>query len=169
VASTKAQRWWGVALVFVSLALAALTVVVATLKHPNTFAAAILQATTIVFSTVGAFVFAQASVRSAAEDLIRRQARSPFRRVRSIYQELGSLLKVLDLQSEKLLALRTGEGSGTLDYEYVDMTIQMLRQLITTQVGTADDALADWRDLVPEEVREIEDEGRRLRGGEGAA
>jgi hypothetical protein len=172
VASTKSQRLWGIGLLIVSVVLAGLTVYLGALKHPNTLAAAILQAVTIVFSTGGAFVFARASVQSAAQEMIRGQARSPFRRVRSIYRELGSVLEALDQQSARFLSLRQGDNPSTLDYEYVDLAMQMLRHLITVQANTADDALADWRDLVPDEVQQIEEEveeARRLRGDGNAA
>ena len=167
--SSKGQYLLGAGLVLVSLALASLTVYVGTLRPPNTLAAAILQAGTILSGTFTAWVFARASVQSAARELIRPHARSAFRRVRNIYQALGRLLRELDRQSLVLFDLRTeGSPNDTIGYEYVDMTMQHLKQLVIAQVSTVDDALADWRDLVPEDVRQIEDEARRLQGDEDA-
>lgn len=169
MASSKSQYWWGAGLVLVSLVLAGLTVYVGTLKHPNTLAAAILQGATLFFGAFAAFIFARASVGSAARELIRPHARSAFRRVRNIYGALGSLLQVLDDQSLTFISLRSEDSPSMLGYEYVDMTIQMLKYLITAQLSTADDALADWRDLVPDEVRQIEEDARQLEGLEDAS
>lgn len=169
VKTSGAQRTWGIVLVILGLGLAVGTVLVAIQKHPNTALAAVLQALTIVAGTVGTYVFAQASVQSAAQELISKQARSPFRRVRAIYQELGRLLQILDDEGSRLLMLRKGGDPATVDYEYVAMTLQMLRNSITAQVSTVDDAMADWRDLVPDEVAQIEEQSRQLEGDGGGA
>jgi hypothetical protein len=167
--TSSAQRAWGIVLLIAALGLAAGTVLVAIQKHPNTPLAAVLQGLALLFSAVGAYVFAQASVQSAAQELISKQARSPFRRVRAIYRELGQLLEILDRQSSQFLVLREGNDPGTLNYEYVAMTMQMLRHSVTSQANTADDAMADWRDLVPDEVAQIEQQTRELEGDSDAA
>jgi hypothetical protein len=38
----------------------------------------------------------------------------------------------------------------------VNGQLAILSALITEQIGTADDALDDWRDIVPDEVEAIE-------------
>jgi hypothetical protein len=141
-------------LLLVTLALASLTVYVGTFKHPNTLAAAILQGAALVVGVAAAYFFARASIQSAAKELVATRAFSAFRRVENIYKALGNLLGVQDEQLVKFLAMRTGETRGIVDI-YVEMAIETTRQLLIQQINTADDALADWRDLVPE-VQQIE-------------
>ena len=163
----RRSRWTvagrGAALVAVSIGLGILTVYVGTRTHPNTFATLLLQAITLVFSTYGAYVFAKASVEDAARALVTPHARSAFRRVRSIYEALGRLLDLIDRQSVNFNVARKPSVPDTLDYETVRLTMLMLERIITEQVSTVDDALDDWRDLVPDEVQQIEDQARRRR------
>jgi hypothetical protein len=48
--------------------------------------------------------------------------------------------------------------AGTLDYENVQLTMLMLERIVIEQLNTVDDALEDWRDLVPDEVKAIEEQ-----------
>jgi hypothetical protein len=36
-----------------------------------------------------------------------------------------------------------------------------LDQLVEEQIATADDALEDWRDIIPEEVEQVEEQAAR--------
>ena len=147
----------------VSIGLGALTVYVGTRKTPNTFATLLLQAITLVFGTYGAYVFAKASVEDAARALVTPHARSAFRRVRNIYEALGRLLDLIDRQSAAFTLMRKSGMPDTLDYETVRLTMLMLERIVAEQVNTVDDALEDWRDLVPDEVQQIEEQVRRRR------
>lgn len=42
-----------------------------------------------------------------------------------------------------------------------DHRLDMIQILVEEQVWTGRDSLADWRDIIPEEVREIEESDRR--------
>jgi hypothetical protein len=132
-------------------------------KTPNTFATALLQAITLVFSTYGAYIFAKASVEDAARALVTPHARSAFRRVRNIYEALGRLLELINSQSLSFNMTRHTGSPDTLDYESVRLTMLMLERIIIEQVNTVDDALEDWRDLVPDEVKQIEDQVQQRR------
>jgi hypothetical protein len=149
--------------VALSIAVGALTVYVGTRKTPNTLATYLLQAVTLVFSTVGAYIFAKASVEDAARAMVTPHARSAFRRVRNIYEALGRLLDLINRQSVTFNSMRRPGTPDTLDYESARLTMLMLERIITEQISTVDDALEDWRDLVPDEVRQIEDEARQRR------
>jgi hypothetical protein len=141
--------------VAVSVGLGALTVYVATRKNPNTLATSLLQAITLVFGTYGSYVFAKASLEDAARGLVTPHARSAFRRVRNIYSALGRLLELMNRQSSHFNVIR---DAGTLDYENVQLTMLMLERIVIEQLNTVDDALEDWRDLVPDEVKAIEEQ-----------
>lgn len=158
----------GVALVAVSLVLAGVTVYVALQKPSNILAAAVLQAITLVFSTYGAYVFATASVQSAAQELIRPHARSAFRRVRRIYEALVRIVQLIEQQLAEFDVARQPGNLSAVDYQYARLTLVMLGQIVTEQANTVDDALEDWRDLVPDEVQAIEDRVRKMRGEQNA-
>jgi hypothetical protein len=162
----RGMAWRGALLVLLSVVLACLTVWVATRKHPNTFAAALIQGMTIVSGTVGSYIFAKASVRDAARELIRLHARSAFRRIRGIYSALAQLY---DLIEDRLADLRLQHhalrpGTDTVDYEQVHLTLIMLQHIVAEQANTLDDALDDWRDIVPDEIKVIEENVKRIRG-----
>jgi hypothetical protein len=145
----------GAGLILAALVLGIATVYVGTQKQPNALAAALLQAITFVFSIIGAYFFATASAQVAAEDMIRPHARSAFRRVRNIYAGLGRILREVDNQID------------IQDDDKARLSLQIVRSMVIEQASTADDALEDWRDLVPDEVRMIEDEARARAQGEG--
>ncbi|MET8370569.1 hypothetical protein ABZU42_12670 [Micromonospora profundi] len=143
-----------------AVALAVLTVYVAVQKPPNLLATGLLQAITLIFSTAGSIFLTLASAKSAADDSLRRHARSAFRRMRNLYEALGRLRTEIDRQSVRLAGLGTGSTSR-VDYEHVRAGFVALDQLVTEQIATADDALEDWRDIVPEEVQEIQEQARK--------
>lgn len=45
--------------------------------------------------------------------------------------------------------------------ERPDNRLDMIQVLVEEQIWTGRDSLADWRDIIPEEVREIEESDRR--------
>jgi hypothetical protein len=130
----------GVLLLVGSIAIAILTVYVGTRPHPNTLATALLQAITIVFSTYGAYMLAKASIEDAARELVSRQARPAFRRVRSIYEALGRLLELIDTQSVEFRMRRNSDGQDTVDYESVRLTMLMLERMYNGASPQPDEA-----------------------------
>jgi hypothetical protein len=79
-------------------------------------------------------ILAKASIEDAARELVSRQARPAFRRVRSIYEALGRLLELIDTQSVEFRMRRNSDGQDTVDYESVRLTMLMLERMITEQV-----------------------------------
>jgi hypothetical protein len=136
--------WPGVGVIVAAVILAVITVVVGVHEPPNTLATALLQAFTFILTLLGAYIFAKPAAESAAQDLIRVHARSAFRRQTGLYMGLGRLTDEIDSQI-------AGE-----DDERVQLRLKVLRAMIVEQVGMSGDALADWRDLVPDEVAELE-------------
>ena len=89
---------------------------------------------------LGSFIFGRTSARDAARELIRPHARAAFRRVTALYNSLYRL-------SEKIEELKTGDD---------DHKLVLIQSLVNEQIATGQDAIEDWRDIVPEEVQEIE-------------
>ncbi len=64
-------------------------------------------------------------------------ARSAFRRLISLYEGLSRVANVI--------------GEPKVD----EVKLKVIRAIVVEQISTADDALADWEDVVPEAVAEI--------------
>jgi hypothetical protein len=145
---TKRFSWRGFFVIVASAVLAGVTVLVGVQKNANPLATALLQAFTFIVSIFGAYIFAKDSVAAAAQEvaegMVRNRVRSAWRRQRGLYQGLGRLIDEIDVQ-----------GSETSD-EVGKLRLKILRAMITEQTGVSGDALEDWRDLVPDEVAELE-------------
>jgi hypothetical protein len=143
--TTRARNfsWPGFFLGLVAAALAVLTVIIGVHTPSNTLATSLLQAATFIIGVLAAYIFAKASAAAAAIDLVRPYARSAFRRQRRLYEGLGRLIDEIDLQMSS-------------DDANSHPGLRILRAMIIEQVGTSGDALDDWRDLVPDEVAQLE-------------
>ena len=93
---------------------------------------------------VGSFIFGRQSAREAAREVIKPHARSAFRRLLSLYYSL----------SRAATAIESAQVSDS--QENYQVALARLEEIVTEQMSTADDALEDWRDIVPEDVEELE-------------
>ncbi len=89
------------------------------------------------------FFAGRQSAREAAREIIKPHARSAFRRLISLSLSL--------LRSAKVIKSSRSSESHE-DYQVV---LAKLEVIVTEQLATADDALEDWNDIVPEEVAEL--------------
>ena len=96
----------------------------------------------------GSFIFGRQSAREAAREVIKLHARSAFRRLLSLYHSL----------SRAATAIESGQISDS--HENYQVALARLEEIVTEQLSTADDALEDWRDIVPEDVEELEQKRR---------
>ena len=88
----------------------------------------------------GSYIFGRNSARAGALEVIKPHARAAFRRVFALYRSLYRLsVKIEDLK---------GEGP--------DHRLDLIQALVNEHIATGEDAIEDWRDIVPEEVAEIE-------------
>lgn len=89
---------------------------------------------------IGSYIFGQYSARQGAIDIVKPHARASFRRVTALYKSLYHL-------SERIEELKE---------ENFDHRLELIQALVNEQIRTGQDAIDDWRDIVPEEVAEIE-------------
>lgn len=94
---------------------------------------------------LGSFIFGRTSARDAATELIKPHARSAFRRVTALYNSLYRL-------SDRIEEFKA---------EHPDHRLDMIQFMVNEQIATGQDAMEDWRDIVPEEVEEIEKRNTR--------
>ena len=93
-----------------------------------------------VTGLLGSYIFGRNSARAGAIEVIKPHARAAFRRVTALYNSLYRL-------SEKIEELKG---------EVPDHRLDLIQALVNEHIATGQDAIEDWRDIVPEEVAEIE-------------
>lgn len=104
------------------------------------------------------YVFGRQSIAAEAAASVRRDGRKAVRRIVNLARGLQDVATTL---SETALHL---EGEETADGKIVaadvQYTLKMLRSHVDVQLRTVADAIEDWRDIVPEEVEELERRAR---------
>ena len=101
----------------------------------------------IIFLSIGcsvSFFVGKKSVERAAKEVIKPHARSAFRRLLSLYHSLSRAATAIEL------------AQISDSQENYQVALARLEEIVTEQLSTADDALEDWRDIVPEDVEELE-------------
>ena len=83
-----------------------------------------------------------------AQQAAKPHARSAFRRLLSLYHGLSRAATAIE-------SSQSSEPDG--DYQVL---LARLEEIVAYQLMTADDALEDWNDLVPEDVEELKQELR---------
>lgn len=119
----------------------ALSVFISGQRNLTSLENTLLQAVGLGLGLVGSFMFGKQSAKDAAKEIIKPHARSAFRRLISLYESL----------SRVGIAIENGQSSP----ESQSHTMAKLEAIVIEQLATADDALEDWNDIVPEEVSEL--------------
>ena len=96
-----------------------------------------LQIITLLAGIGGSYLFGRQSARDAGKEMIEPHARSAFRRLISLYEGLSRVANVIE------------------EPEADAVKLKVIRAIVVEQISTADDALADWEDVVPEAVAEL--------------
>jgi hypothetical protein len=131
--------WSGGILLFVSLVVAGFYVAVSLCRDLTALESVLLQLITLALGTAGSFVLGNLS----AQRLSKRHAKSAFRRVSHLYLSLSRLIEmVTKARSSQDFDVSTAAGRAL---DNVDV-------IVTEQIYTADDALEDWSDIVPEDL-----------------
>src|ERR1700710_491180 len=134
-----------VILIIISLATSVFFINISSQRAVSNLEGSLFQIISLFAGFAGSYIFGLASAREAAKDLIQPHARSSFRRVWSLYMSLSRLAGAIDKAK---------------DYEESELgrfsPLDMLQAMVFEQIATAGDALEDWRDIVPEDVQEIE-------------
>jgi hypothetical protein len=107
--------------------------------------AALTQCIVLTFGLLSSFLFGQLSAEKAGQDMIRSHAKSAFRRVLSLYRSLSRLAAIIENDRE------TNNGRANSSRA----TFDKLEAIVVEQIATADDALADWKDICPQEVERM--------------
>ena len=124
------------------LALISLVYIAAT-RNLSSLESVLLQIISLAIGIGVSFHIGRQSALTAAREIVKPHARSAFRRLVSLYQSLQRVATMIE----------SSKNSGSQeDYQ---VTLGKLGAIVTEQLTTADDALADWNDIVPEDVAEL--------------
>lgn len=104
----------------------------------------------LVSSMIASFLITRQSTQKVALDMIKPHAKSAFRRLLWLYGSLSRL---------SILIHETRKNDSMNDNELV----QIIEALITEQIATAGDSLEDWRDIIPEQIEEVEESIKKRR------
>ena len=91
----------------------------------------------------GSFIFGRQSAREAAREMIKPHARSAFRRLLSLYQSLRRAANAIESAQQ---------ADSDEDHK---VAFAKLEIIVIEQLAATDDALEEWIDIVPEDVREL--------------
>lgn len=131
-------------LLFFSIAVSVIFAYTATTRTLTGLESILWQIFAFAVGLTGSFIFGRQSAREAAGEMIKPYARSAFRRLLSLYHSL----------SRAATAIESSQSSEV--QEYAQVVLAKLEVIVVEQLAAADDALEDWRDIVPEAVKELE-------------
>ncbi len=138
------ERFAPYILIIISLVVSGHFIHVAATRSLTYLEGVILQLFTLLAGLGGSFIFGRQSAREAAREFIKPHARSAFRRLLSLYQSLSRVADVIE-------SSRNSESP-----EENQVTLAKLEAIVVEQISSADDAIEDWRDIVPEDVQELD-------------
>lgn len=127
-------------LMVIAFLIAGFSIYIATQRSLTSLENTLLQAFSLISGLIGSFYFGKQSAVDAAKQIIKPHARSAFRRLISLYESLSRV--GYEIQNSK------GSQSEAI-------TLAKMEAIVVEQLATADDALEDWRDIVPDEVAEL--------------
>lgn len=140
----KQNRSIPIIFLMISLIVSGLFIYIASTRTLSNLEMVMLQSFALGAGLIGSFLFGKQSASEAATEIIKPHARSAFRRILSLYQSLSRVATAID------------SSSKSQSPEERQVTIVKIEAIIAEQLVTADDALEDWRDIVPEDVKELE-------------
>ena len=131
------------------LALSGLVYIAAT-RNLSGLESVLMQIISLAIGIGVSFFVGRQSAQKAANEIIKPHARSAFRRLVSLYRSLQRAATTIEA------------AQGLEADEDHEVALAKLEVIVSAQLMTADDALEDWRDIVPEDVNEIH---QKLRPG----
>ena len=133
-----------ISLLIISLVVSGYFIHVAATRSLTYLEGVILQLLTLLAGLGGSFIFGHQSASEAAKEIIKPHARSAFRRLLSLYQSLSRVATTIEL------------SQNTESPEENQVTLAKLEAIVVEQLVSADDAIEDWKDIVPEDVKDLD-------------
>ena len=118
-------------------------VYIASTQTTTSWERALWQIISLALGIGTSYYFSRRSVDKAAKEIIKPHARSALRRLASLYRSLSRAAEVVD------------SAQQPEPQEDFQVTLARLQEIVEGQLLTADDALEDWRDILPEVLEEF--------------
>lgn len=142
----KLERYGPPALfILVSLVTAGFFGYVATTRALTTLESFVWQFLSLLIGLIGSFIFGRQSAQKAAREFIKLSSRSAFRRLLSLYESISRVAYTIE-------SAQSSESPDDFQLKLAE-----LEGIVFMQLQTASDALEDWRDIVPDEVKELQE------------
>lgn len=146
---------FGGLLILFSIGISIFFIHTASIRNLTNLENVLFQSISLTLGIVGSVILGRESSVESAKELIKPYARSAFRRSLSLY---NGLYRIATIIQEMKLEPKIRESS------ILSVLLDKLNVMIGDQIYTANDSLEDWRDIVPEDVAELE---RRLNKNSG--
>ncbi len=131
-------------LIIISLVVLGRFIDVAATRSLTHLEGVLLQLFSLLAGVGGSFIFGRQSARKAAREIIKPHARSAFRRLLSLYQSLSRVAATI-------------ESSQNFESPVENqVTLAKLEAIVVEQLASADDAIEEWKDIVPEDVKDLD-------------
>lgn len=140
----------GVIFVIIGVLIALAYIIIACFRDFSTLELILFQIFSLILSIAGSFLFGKQSAKKNAEEMIKPHARSAFRRVLGLHQ---SFYRMLEATDEMNFYKEDVEKNK-------DMQIAVIKSILIEQTTIVTDAIEDWRDLIPEDLEELERKAR---------
>jgi hypothetical protein len=152
--SPRQIPWRAIAAVLGLIILFVLTVVVTGNEKASEFSKGLLQFIFFVAAALLAVDLGRQSLKEGASEVLDAHGRKAVRRIVRLGVAIGGITSAIDTQRQ-LMRGRSGETGEVAVFE-VEGTLDVLEHEVLAQLGIVEDAIEDWRDVVPSEVEAIE-------------
>lgn len=129
-------------LIFIAIAIMFIFLYISSTRTLNSLENILFQVFIFGLGVQGSYIIGKQSAKKAALEIIKPHAKASFRRVHALFLSLSRLLYAI-------------ENAREVEGQQNNAALDMLEAIVIEQVATADDALEDWKDIVPDEVEDV--------------
>ncbi len=122
----------------------------------------LFQVIVLVFGVLASYAVGRTAARTGNQG----QARSALNRVVTLYRGVGAIMASIESRRE---FLRARSAADRVPISHVEGALDLLYVQAASQLGSVDDAISDWAEVIPKEVAAVraELEGRPADGAGG--
>lgn len=130
-------------LILISLGMMIFIIVVALERALSWVEAIVMQAFSLLAALGSSYLFSRQGTEKLAKEMFAPHARSAFRRIVSLYRGVSHMAQIVDSEKDD----RIKDDNSRLI---------AIKTIALEQIQTANDALEDWREVIPDAVEELE-------------
>jgi hypothetical protein len=141
------------------LVLLIVTILVTGRKDATNLENGLVQVFAFALSLAIAIPIGIATARGQAKDIVSPHSIKAVRRIVTLGASIQAFRTILEVERERMA--QQSSGDGRLDAIEVDATFMVLTSQVDGQLRVVGDAIADWRDVVPDDVDAVIRQGER--------